>query len=194
MENCEADTSPNSVLRWSIIINFQDVAPAARLLMACQICRLLLKLVQSTFWSFILLRLRLPNCQCSCLAPCCLRIVHFRIKTPLGVLRQAGHSQDEKWTHQAGSRVQRCHKFLQVKTILPIEPFKQYVEARWYAEKTVPRHLVEFAMPAWRSQWIPAGTRHHCLCPGLHRWSSVRARPRGSGKDSSSLSWKLWGP
>eukprot|EP00434_Breviolum_minutum_P028291 symbB.v1.2.025028.t1/scaffold2408.1/size79997/2 len=41
-------------------------------------------------------------------------IVHFRIKTPLGVLRQ-------------------------VKTILPIEPFKQYVEARWYAEKTVPR-------------------------------------------------------
>eukprot|EP00913_Durusdinium_trenchii_P005513 g5137.t1 len=41
-------------------------------------------------------------------------IVHFRIKTPLGVLRQ-------------------------VKTILPIEPFKQYVEARWYAEKRVPR-------------------------------------------------------
>ncbi|CAL1160992.1 unnamed protein product [Cladocopium goreaui] len=41
-------------------------------------------------------------------------IVHFRIKTPLGVLRQ-------------------------VKTILPIEPFKQYVEARWYAERSVPR-------------------------------------------------------
>ena len=27
-----------------------------------------------------------------------------------------------------------------VKTILPIEPFKQYVEARWYAQRSVPRH------------------------------------------------------
>lgn len=30
-----------------------------------------------------------------------------------------------------------------VKTILPIEPFKQYVEARWYAEKRVPRDLAK---------------------------------------------------
>ncbi|CAE7337349.1 daf-36 [Symbiodinium necroappetens] len=41
-------------------------------------------------------------------------VVHFRLQTPLGVLRQ-------------------------VKTILPVEPFKQYVEARWYAERSVPR-------------------------------------------------------
>ena len=27
-----------------------------------------------------------------------------------------------------------------MKTILPIEPFRQYVEARWYAERSVPRH------------------------------------------------------
>jgi len=41
-------------------------------------------------------------------------IVHFRINTPLGVFRQ-------------------------VKTILPVEPFKQYVESRWYVDRSVPR-------------------------------------------------------
>merc|ERR1719210_1995377 len=44
-------------------------------------------------------------------------IVHFTIKTPFGMLRQ-------------------------IKTLLPVEPFKQYVEVRWYAERTVPRLVV----------------------------------------------------
>ncbi|CAJ1328883.1 unnamed protein product [Effrenium voratum] len=43
-------------------------------------------------------------------------VVHFRLRTPIGVLRQ-------------------------VKTILPVEPFKVYVEARWYAENSVPRFI-----------------------------------------------------
>lgn len=46
-------------------------------------------------------------------------IVHFTIETPFGILRQ-------------------------IKTILPVEPFKQYVEARWYAERSVPRLVVHF--------------------------------------------------
>jgi hypothetical protein len=46
-------------------------------------------------------------------------IVHFVIHTPFGKMRQ-------------------------VKTILSIEPFKQYVEARWYAESTVPSIIVSF--------------------------------------------------
>jgi len=46
-------------------------------------------------------------------------IIHFTMKTPFGMLRQ-------------------------IKTLLPIEPFKQFVEIRWYAERTVPRLLVLF--------------------------------------------------
>lgn len=46
-------------------------------------------------------------------------IVHFTIETPFGVLRQ-------------------------IKTILPVEPFRQYVEARWYAERSVPRIVAHF--------------------------------------------------
>jgi hypothetical protein len=46
-------------------------------------------------------------------------IVHFMIDTPLGKMRQ-------------------------VMTILSVEPFKQYVESRWYCEKSVPRLAVQF--------------------------------------------------
>jgi nitrite reductase/ring-hydroxylating ferredoxin subunit len=35
-------------------------------------------------------------------------------------------------------------KMWQVKTLLPIEPFKQYVESRWYAQRTVPSFIVSF--------------------------------------------------
>lgn len=41
-------------------------------------------------------------------------MMHFKLITPLGTIRQ-------------------------IKTILPIEPFKQQVEMYWYAEKSVPR-------------------------------------------------------
>jgi len=46
-------------------------------------------------------------------------IVHFDIQTPFGLVRQ-------------------------IKTLLPIEPFKQYVEIRWYAERSVPRFILMF--------------------------------------------------
>jgi nitrite reductase/ring-hydroxylating ferredoxin subunit len=41
-------------------------------------------------------------------------IVHFSVKTPMGELRM-------------------------IKTLLPVAPFKVYVESRWFAERTVPR-------------------------------------------------------
>ena len=47
-------------------------------------------------------------------------VVHFTIQTPFGKLRQ-------------------------IKTLLSVEPFKQFVESRWYAERSVPR-IVELLM------------------------------------------------
>ena len=35
-------------------------------------------------------------------------------------------------------------KMRQLKTLLPIAPFKQYVESRWYAERSVPSFMVSF--------------------------------------------------
>eukprot|EP00937_MAST-01D_sp_MAST-1D-sp2_P002880 g2880.t1 len=46
-------------------------------------------------------------------------VVDFTIQTPFGEMRQ-------------------------LKTILPIEPFKQFVESRWYAERSVPRVVAWF--------------------------------------------------
>lgn len=48
------------------------------------------------------------------LGPC---IVHFSVKTVFGEMRM-------------------------IKNLLPVEPHHQYVEARWFAEKTVPRFMV----------------------------------------------------
>lgn len=46
-------------------------------------------------------------------------IIHFTVKTVFGTVRQ-------------------------IKTLLPVEPFRQAVEVRWYAEWTVPRAVVWF--------------------------------------------------
>ena len=48
-------------------------------------------------------------------------------------------SQSVRLYHPLHILYGECTTHLQVKTILPIEPFKQYVEARWYAEQSVPR-------------------------------------------------------
>jgi len=45
-------------------------------------------------------------------------IVHFTVKTPFGIMRQ-------------------------INTLLSIEPFKQYTESRWYAERSVPRVIAK---------------------------------------------------
>eukprot|EP00439_Symbiodinium_sp_Y106_P086181 s218_g31.t1 len=62
-------------------------------------------------------------------------MMHFRLVTPLGTIRQ-------------------------VKTILPIEPFKQQVEMYWYAERSVPRIIAyllsligKFAVEQDRQVW-----------------------------------------
>lgn len=62
-------------------------------------------------------------------------MMHFRLVTPLGTIRQ-------------------------VKTILPIEPFKQQVEMYWYAERSVPRIIAyllsligKFAVEQDREVW-----------------------------------------
>jgi len=44
-------------------------------------------------------------------------IMHFRLDTPLGSMRQ-------------------------IKTLLPVEPFRQYVEVRWFAQGCVPRLML----------------------------------------------------
>ena len=52
----------------------------------------------------------------------------------------------------------------EVKNILPIEPFKQYVEARWYAERSVPRHsqMGMFCFLEW--------CRHLRWTGGINTW------------------------
>jgi len=76
-------------------------------------------------------------------------MMHFRLVTPLGTIRQ-------------------------VKTILPIEPFKQQVEMYWYADASVPRIIAylisvigKFAVEQDREVWEnKLYWKHPVLVPG----------------------------
>lgn len=104
-------------------------------------------------------------------------IVHFEIKTPFGDMRQ-------------------------VKTILSIEPYKQYVESRWYAQRTIPRVLVHFfaligarALEQDRQVWESKIWRHKPMLvpgdgpfPAFMRWYS-QFYSDNSTKLCHSLEW-----
>lgn len=105
-------------------------------------------------------------------------IMHFTIATPFGKLRQ-------------------------VKTVLPVEPFKQFVESRWYAERHVPMLLVRFfallgvrALEQDRQVWENKLYRDKPMLvsgdgpfPAFFRWQAQFYSESSAALSEHSLDW-----